>query len=66
MCEALIGLFGALVGAAAAIGAVIIKDNRDHARREAADKPRCDLLRQMLEGPDRLAKDDNAFRGNRG
>ena len=29
MCQALIGLAGAIIGAAAAILAVIIKDNRD-------------------------------------
>jgi len=51
MYNGLIGLAGAIIGAAAAILAVIIKDNREAARREKVDEPRRNLLRQMLDNP---------------
>lgn len=49
MWQALIGLAGAIIGALAAILAVIIKDDREQARREKDDEGRCILLRQMLD-----------------
>jgi hypothetical protein len=49
MSEAVIGFLGAIVGATAAIGAVIVKDLLDRRRKEADDAPRKAVLLHMLQ-----------------
>lgn len=48
MAPGLFVLFGALIGAAAAIGGVVLKDVLERRRRDADDAPRKALLLQML------------------
>ena len=51
MCEGLIGLLGALIGAAAAIWGIHITHKLENQRRDKIDEPRRQLLRQMLDDP---------------
>lgn len=49
MCEAAIGLLGALIGAIAAIGAVVVQHYLRGFKQEKIDAPRRAMLKQMLE-----------------
>jgi hypothetical protein len=51
MLEVLIGFIGALVGAAAALGGIVLKHSLEVADGERRDGPRRRVLLQMLENP---------------
>jgi hypothetical protein len=51
MCEAMIGLLGAVVGAGAVLGSTILQHWLAERQQDKLDAPRMEMLKSMLENP---------------